>query len=59
VYADARQLSENLNQAMHSRVTIDYAIGILMAPWLPESRSGFQAARAGIAARKPQDPRDR
>lgn len=31
VYWDSRQLSENLNQAMQSRATIDYAIGILMA----------------------------
>ena len=31
VYWDARQLGENLNQAMHSRASIDYAIGILMA----------------------------
>jgi GAF domain-containing protein len=31
VYWDSRQLSENLNQAMRSRSTIDHAIGILMA----------------------------
>ena len=31
VYWDARQLNENLAQAMQSRATIDYAIGILMA----------------------------
>jgi GAF domain-containing protein len=31
VYWDARQLSENLDQAMRSRATIDYAVGILMA----------------------------
>lgn len=31
VYWDTRQLTENLHQAMRSRATIDYAIGILMA----------------------------
>jgi GAF domain-containing protein len=31
VYWDARELGENLNQALHSRSIIDYAIGILMA----------------------------
>jgi anti-anti-sigma factor len=31
VYWEARQLSENLNQALRSRATIDHAIGILMA----------------------------
>lgn len=31
VYWDARQLSEGLNQALQSRATIDYAIGIIMA----------------------------
>lgn len=31
VYSDARQLNENLNQAMRSRATIDYAVGIQMA----------------------------
>ena len=31
VYWDARHLNENLNQAMRSRSTIDYATGILMA----------------------------
>jgi GAF domain-containing protein len=31
VYWDARQLNENLNQAMQSRATIDYAVGIIMA----------------------------
>ena len=30
-YHDTRELSENLNQALTSRATIDYAIGILMA----------------------------
>jgi GAF domain-containing protein len=32
VYWDARQLNENLQQAMESRATIDQAIGILLAP---------------------------
>jgi GAF domain-containing protein len=31
VYWDARQLNENLQQAMATRATIDYAIGIVMA----------------------------
>lgn len=31
VYWDARELSENLNQAMQSRATIDHAVGIMMA----------------------------
>ena len=31
VYWDARQLSENLTQAIKSRETIDHAVGILMA----------------------------
>jgi GAF domain-containing protein len=31
VYWDARQLNENLQQAMATRATIDYAIGIIMA----------------------------
>jgi GAF domain-containing protein len=31
VYWDARQLNENLQQAMASRATIDYAVGIVMA----------------------------
>lgn len=30
-YHDARELSENLHQALESRATIDYAIGILMS----------------------------
>ena len=30
IYWDARQLNENLQQALDSRATIDYAIGILM-----------------------------
>lgn len=30
-HADARQLNDNLNQALSSRSTIDYAIGILIA----------------------------
>lgn len=32
VFADARELNEGLNQALKSRATIDYAVGILMAP---------------------------
>jgi GAF domain-containing protein len=31
VYWDARRLSENLRQALESRASIDYAIGIIMA----------------------------
>lgn len=31
IYWDARQLSENLSQAIRSRATIDHAIGIIMA----------------------------
>jgi GAF domain-containing protein len=31
VYWDARQLNENLQEAMTSRATIDYAVGIVMA----------------------------
>jgi GAF domain-containing protein len=31
VYWDARQLNENLSQAMRSRATIDHAVGIIMA----------------------------
>jgi len=42
VYADARQLGENLNQAMHSRATIDYAVGILMAQGGRSPEGAFQ-----------------
>jgi GAF domain-containing protein len=42
VYADARQLGENLNQAMHSRATIDYAVGILMAHGGRSPEGAFQ-----------------
>jgi len=31
VYWDSRQLSENLNEAMRSRATIDHAVGIILA----------------------------
>lgn len=31
VFSDARELNENLNQALASRATIDYAIGLVMA----------------------------
>jgi AmiR/NasT family two-component response regulator len=41
VYWDARQLSENLEQALHSRSTINYAIGILI--------------RAGAGGRSPEE----
>jgi hypothetical protein len=42
VYADARQLNENLNQAMRSRATIDYAVGILMAQGGRSPEDAFQ-----------------
>jgi GAF domain-containing protein len=42
VYSDARQLSENLNQAMSSRATIDYAVGILMAHGGRSPEDAFQ-----------------
>lgn len=42
VYWDARQLNENLDQAMHSRATIDYAIGILMAGGSADPDEAFQ-----------------
>lgn len=41
-YGDARALNENLQTAMRSRSTIDYAIGILMANGAPGSEEAFQ-----------------
>lgn len=41
VYWDARQLSENLRQAMESRTTIDQAIGILMANGSGSAQESF------------------
>lgn len=42
VYWDARQLSENLEQALHSRSTIDYAIGILIGAGGRSPEEAFQ-----------------
>lgn len=42
IYWDARLLTENLQAAMRSRSTIDYAIGILMANGAPDSEEAFQ-----------------
>jgi GAF domain-containing protein len=42
VYWDARTLSENLNQALRSRSTIDYAIGILIAHGGRSPEEAFQ-----------------
>jgi len=42
VYWDAQQLSENLTQAMDSRSTIDYAIGILLANGATTPDDAFQ-----------------
>ncbi|MGO8874976.1 MAG: ANTAR domain-containing protein [Acidimicrobiales bacterium] len=42
VYWDARLLSENLTQAMNSRATIDYAIGIVMAAGGHSPEEAFQ-----------------
>ena len=42
VYSDARQLNENLNQAMRSGATIDYAVGILMAHGGRSPEEAFQ-----------------
>ena len=42
VYWDARQLNENLNQAMPSRATIDYAVGIIMAGGGRSPEEAFQ-----------------
>jgi GAF domain-containing protein len=42
VYWDARQLSENLSQAINSRETIDHAVGILMSGGGRTSTDAFQ-----------------
>lgn len=42
VYWDARSLSENLTEAMRSRATIDYAIGIVMAGGGRSPEEAFQ-----------------
>jgi GAF domain-containing protein len=42
VYWDARQLSENLTQAIKSRETIDHAVGILMATGGISPQEAFQ-----------------
>ena len=42
VYWDARQLSENLTQAIKSRETIDHAVGILMATGGISPQDAFQ-----------------
>ena len=42
VYWTARELSENLNQAMQTRATIDYAVGILMAHGGRSPQDAFQ-----------------
>jgi GAF domain-containing protein len=42
VYSDARQLNENLNEAIHSRAIIDYAVGILMAHGGRSPEDAFQ-----------------
>jgi GAF domain-containing protein len=42
VYWDARELNENLSEAMHSRSTIDHAIGVLMARGGRDPQSAFQ-----------------
>jgi GAF domain-containing protein len=42
VYWDARQLNENLRQAMHSRATIDHAVGIVMASGGRSADEAFQ-----------------
>jgi len=42
VYWDARQLNENLSQAMRSRAIIDYATGILMASGGRSPEEAFQ-----------------
>lgn len=42
VYWDAHELNENLNQAMRSRATIDYAIGIVMAHGGRSPEDAFQ-----------------
>ena len=42
MYWDARQLSENLTQAIKSRETIDHAVGILMATGGISPQDAFQ-----------------
>ena len=42
VYWDARQLSENLTEAIKSRETIDHAVGILMATGGISPQDAFQ-----------------
>jgi GAF domain-containing protein len=42
VYQDSRELSENLNQALVSRRTIDYAVGILMGAGGRSPEEAFQ-----------------
>lgn len=42
VYWEARQLADNLQQALDSRATIDHAIGILMAGGSPSPSDAFQ-----------------
>ncbi len=42
VYWDARQLGENLTQALKSRETIDHAVGILMAAGGISPQDGFE-----------------
>lgn len=42
VYWDARELNENLQQALHSRATIDQAIGIVMARQAMSPEGAFQ-----------------
>ena len=41
-FLDARELSENLGEAMRSRATIDQATGILMAPGGRTAEEAFQ-----------------
>jgi GAF domain-containing protein len=42
VYWDSRQLNENLEQALHSRATIDYAIGVLISAGGRSPEEAFQ-----------------
>ena len=47
LYWDSRQLSENLNQAMQSRATIEHAVGIVMASGGKSPEEAFEVlARA-------------
>lgn len=57
VYWDARQLSDNLNQALRSRATIDHAIGILMARGAKTPEDAFQLL-VRISQRQNQKLRD-